>query len=156
MSIFRENKSFCACANTKENVLNCNCGEKEQEPVWKWDENARTEATTLSHNNQQVYFHKGYSHGNACIRGDTPFVNGYDYYWEVKIISTVYGSSMVGIKPQNFDRKLEVIFVTINIKSCAVNRASVIKLRSYLIYKKLLGLSRYQQVIVKCSTLLFQ
>lgn len=95
MTIFRENKSFCACAGSKEKELSCNCGETDQEPSWKWDEKARTETSIISHNNQQVYFHKGYSTGNACVRGDTPMVTGYDYYWEIKIISAVYGTSMV-------------------------------------------------------------
>ncbi|KAL0272937.1 UNVERIFIED_CONTAM: hypothetical protein PYX00_005738 [Menopon gallinae] len=104
MSIFRENKSYCSCEWTKGRELNCSCGESDQEPAWRWDENAKTPATILSHNCQQVYFHKGYSVGNACIRGDTPMVAGYDYYWEIKMLSTVYGTSMmIGIGTENFN-----------------------------------------------------
>lgn len=94
----RENKSYCSCFGEKDKKLTCLCGEIDYEPVWKWDENVKTPAATLSQNCQNVYFHKGYSVGNACVRGDTPLVAGYDYYWEIKMLSSVYGTSMVSAK----------------------------------------------------------
>ncbi|KAK6637761.1 hypothetical protein RUM44_008183 [Polyplax serrata] len=104
MSAFSENKSFCTCVGEKDKKLTCLCGETDYEPVWKWDENVKTPTTIISQNRQKVYFHKGYSVGNACVRGDTPFVNDYDYYWEIKMLSSVYGTSMmVGVGTENFN-----------------------------------------------------
>lgn len=97
MSPFKENKSYCGCVGAKEKKLNCFCGEVNSEPDWKWDENFKTPTIIISQNSQKVYFNKGYSLGNACVRGDTPLVAGYDYYWEVKMLSSVYGTSMVSI-----------------------------------------------------------
>lgn len=95
MSVVRANKSYCSCYWPDEGEFTCSCGESDQDPAWRWDRKARTPAIKLCHKGQKVYFHKHYSAGNACIRGDTPMVAGNDYYWEIKILSRVYGSSMV-------------------------------------------------------------
>ena len=46
---------------------------------------------------KQVTFHPFYSSGTAAVRGDTPLVNDYHYYWEVKMLTEPYGTDIVSI-----------------------------------------------------------
>ena len=64
---------------------------------WVWDSTVASVSTRLSMNDREVQFHPTYSNGTAAIRGNMPCVNNNDYYWEIKILSPVYGTDVVSI-----------------------------------------------------------
>lgn len=62
---------------------------------WAWDKELATATTLLSNDNREVRFHPGYSSGTAAIRGDSPFQHGHIYYWEIKMLTALYGTDVV-------------------------------------------------------------
>jgi hypothetical protein len=64
---------------------------------WAWDEQLATATTLLSNDNREVQFHPGYSSGTAAIRGDSPFQRGHIYYWEIKMLTALYGTDVVSL-----------------------------------------------------------
>uniref|UniRef100_A0A1B6C1E4 B30.2/SPRY domain-containing protein n=1 Tax=Clastoptera arizonana TaxID=38151 RepID=A0A1B6C1E4_9HEMI len=69
---------------------------------WAWDKTVTTAATLLSKQNREVRFHPGYSSGTAAVRGDAAFLHGRIYYWEIKMLTALYGTDvMVGIGTKN-------------------------------------------------------
>lgn len=64
---------------------------------WSWDDQMVSSATLLSLQNKVVRFHPGYSSGTAAVRGDSPFKRGYVYYWEIKMLTNLYGTDVVRI-----------------------------------------------------------
>jgi SPRY domain-containing SOCS box protein 3 len=62
---------------------------------WAWDEQVASPATLLSKQNREVRFHPGYSSGTAAVRGDSPFKQGNVYYWEIKMLTSLYGTDVV-------------------------------------------------------------
>lgn len=64
---------------------------------WAWDEQMATATTLLSNENRDVKFHPGYSSGTAAIRGDAPFQQGHIYYWEIKMLTALYGTDVVSV-----------------------------------------------------------
>ncbi|KAG8252246.1 SPRY domain-containing SOCS box protein 3 [Homalodisca vitripennis] len=74
---------------------------------WAWDEQLATATTLLSNDNREVQFHPGYSSGTAAIRGDSPFQQGHIYYWEIKMLTSLYGTDVmvgVGTKKAQLDK----------------------------------------------------
>ena len=67
------------------------------EHEWAWDEQVTTAATLLSKQNREVRFHPGYSSGTAAVRGNSPFLKGHVYYWEIKMLTALYGTDVVSI-----------------------------------------------------------
>eukprot|EP00092_Neocalanus_flemingeri_P003814 GFUD01004108.1.p1 GENE.GFUD01004108.1~~GFUD01004108.1.p1 ORF type:complete len:413 (+),score=155.34 GFUD01004108.1:158-1240(+) len=45
--------------------------------------------------NTQIIFHPTYSSGTASVFGSIPLVSPYHHYWEVKMLSPVYGTDMM-------------------------------------------------------------
>lgn len=93
----RKGYSFCACEGKS-----CECpydvegGSFElPPPAWGWSDTDKTSSAEVTDGGQTVYFHPGYSNGNACVRGDTAFTRGSQYFWEIKVTKPVYGSSVV-------------------------------------------------------------
>ena len=64
-----------------------------------WDEESKSRACTLANRNTEVRFHLEYSCGTAAARGTLPICEG-QHYWEIKMVSAVYGTDMVGTKYQ--------------------------------------------------------
>lgn len=61
---------------------------------WVWDNNSKSSASFLKHDQREVVFHVDYSCGTAAVRGGQ--IMGEDqYYWEVKMTTPVYGTDMV-------------------------------------------------------------
>ncbi|KAF6203807.1 hypothetical protein GE061_002142 [Apolygus lucorum] len=90
----QEKSEPCACRYD----IFCHCGEDLNVHEWAWDNEAASPATLLSKQNREVRFHPGYSSGTAAIRGDSPFSRGNVYYWEIKMLTCLYGTDvMVGV-----------------------------------------------------------
>jgi len=65
---------------------------------WTWDTTCRSQSVLLVQFNTQVIFHPTYSSGTAAILGNTPLCSPHHHYWEVKMLSPVYGTDvMVGL-----------------------------------------------------------
>ncbi|XP_046403514.1 uncharacterized protein LOC124169083 [Ischnura elegans] len=112
---------FCDCGGNIErhSVLECSCGEEQEGWVeWAWDPGDPGAAVTNPHgtafigrgfgrppslgspillmsDNRQVMFHPSYSSGTAAVRGQHPLEPGMHHYWEVKILTSLYGTDMM-------------------------------------------------------------
>lgn len=62
---------------------------------WAWDNSVQTSASRVILDGREVYFHPGYSSGTAAVRGDKPCVTGSEYYWEIKVLTPLYGTDVV-------------------------------------------------------------
>lgn len=61
---------------------------------WTWDREFKSPAAEVSANGREARFHVNYSSGTAAVRGSEPMTDG-QYFWEIKMISPVYGTDMV-------------------------------------------------------------
>uniref|UniRef100_A0A1B6EHL9 B30.2/SPRY domain-containing protein n=1 Tax=Cuerna arida TaxID=1464854 RepID=A0A1B6EHL9_9HEMI len=99
--------AFCSCNDYRNGPVVCDCGEDIEVHEWAWDEQLATATTLLSNDNREVRFHPGYSSGTAAIRGDSPFQQGHIYYWEIKMLTSLYGTDVmvgVGTKKAQLDK----------------------------------------------------
>jgi SPRY domain-containing SOCS box protein 3 len=64
---------------------------------WKWEQPEMNGLSwvVISEDKKQVTFHPSYSSGTAAVRGDTPLLPNYHYYWEVKMLTDTYGTDIV-------------------------------------------------------------
>ena len=62
---------------------------------WVWDEGNKSHDIMLCSGNREAYFHPDYSCGTAAVRGTLALTDGFQYYWEIQMISAVYGTDMV-------------------------------------------------------------
>jgi SPRY domain-containing SOCS box protein 3 len=60
---------------------------------WVWDEENKSAASNLS-DDREVKFHPDFSSGTAAVRGTKVMKEG-QHYWEVKMVTPVYGTDMV-------------------------------------------------------------
>lgn len=89
---------LCNC-----NSENCRCEEENEGHEWTWDAESAV-YTNLSENDLKVDFHNGYSYGTAAIRGTKSLEQGRHHYWEVKMLTFVYGTDiMVGLGTNKVD-----------------------------------------------------
>ncbi|KOC64761.1 SPRY domain-containing SOCS box protein 3 [Habropoda laboriosa] len=89
---------FCNCT-----FQDCCCGETNVHE-WVWDNKNSTYAIVLSENNLEVKLHDEYSLGTAVVRGNKLLEKGRHHYWEVKMLTTVYGTDiMVGVGTNKVD-----------------------------------------------------
>ncbi|GAB1868059.1 SPRY domain-containing SOCS box protein 3 [Camponotus japonicus] len=69
---------------------------------WTWDEKCSTSSIKLSNDNLTVTFHPVYSTGTAVARGNKPLEKGRHHFWEVLMITQIYGTDvMVGVGTAN-------------------------------------------------------
>lgn len=68
---------------------------------WTWNKENDTSTIVLSENNLKVKFHNGYSYGTAAVRGTNLLEKGRHHYWEVKMLSCIYGTDIVSIFNRN-------------------------------------------------------
>ncbi|XP_071445083.1 uncharacterized protein [Hetaerina americana] len=121
---------FCDCgANIgRHSILKCSCGEEDEGWVeWAWDPGDPGSPVTNPHgtafigrgfgrppflgspiqlmsDNRQVMFHPSYSSGTVAVRGQHPLEPGMHHYWEVKILTSLYGTDMmVGVGTAEVD-----------------------------------------------------
>lgn len=108
----RDAKAFCQCWNKRtapmpwKQLSACSCGEEHDLTEWKWEqpETTGTSWAVVSEDKKQVTFHPFYSSGTAAVRGDTPLLPNYHYYWEVKMLTDTYGTDiMVGVGSDKVD-----------------------------------------------------
>lgn len=93
-----ESDKFCTCSEQ-----NCRCGEQNVHE-WAWDDNFVSSTSELCERNLEVRFHPKYSIGTAIVRGNTPMTKGRHHFWEIKMITPVYGTDvMVGIGTGKID-----------------------------------------------------
>lgn len=110
-------ESFCSCedSNVVGERLPCSCGEELGVHEWAWDNSVQTSASRLILDGKEVHFHPGYSSGTAIVRGDKPCVTGSDYYWEIKVLTLLYGTDvMVGVCTDKVDLE------TLQFKFCSL------------------------------------
>ncbi|XP_066586294.1 SPRY domain-containing SOCS box protein 3-like [Prorops nasuta] len=89
---------FCKCEED-----DCLCGESN-EHEWIWDTNFVCNSIELSKHNLEVKFHPGFSSGTAAIRGNTPMEGGKHHFWEVKMLTGIYGTDvMIGVGTKDAD-----------------------------------------------------
>lgn len=62
---------------------------------WTWDEKCSTSSTKLSNNNLSVTFHPVYSTGTAVVKGNKPLEKGRHHFWEIVMVTHVYGTDVV-------------------------------------------------------------
>lgn len=61
---------------------------------WTWEAPDGSDFVNLLNDNKDVKFHRNFSSGTAVVRGAQPMSQD-QYFWEVKMISPVYGTDMV-------------------------------------------------------------
>ncbi|XP_050309355.1 SPRY domain-containing SOCS box protein 3 [Anthonomus grandis grandis] len=88
-----------------EGKIQCKCGEDKPVFDWTWHE-PRSATIQVSNHGRDVLFNPVYSCGTAAVRGTTPFKQNHHYYWEIKILSKLYGTDcMIGVGTSNVDLK---------------------------------------------------
>ncbi|XP_030768066.1 SPRY domain-containing SOCS box protein 3 isoform X1 [Sitophilus oryzae] len=92
--------SFCSDDCLKRIVdgkLQCQCGEDNPDYEWSW-ENVKTPNIKISNDCREVLFHPIYSSGTGAVRGNKCLEQNIHHYWEVKIMSKLYGTDvMIGV-----------------------------------------------------------
>lgn len=73
----------------------CKCGEDAKSYEWHWQKEEDLNNTLISNDDREVLFHPIYSSGTAAVRGNAPFQKNMHYYWEIKMISNLYGTDVV-------------------------------------------------------------
>ncbi|XP_068082485.1 SPRY domain-containing SOCS box protein 3 isoform X4 [Anabrus simplex] len=109
---FAKGVPYCECNTEKKRRFSCDCGEELDAHEWAWDHQGISSSTHLSRDNREVFFHPGYSSGTAVVRGNKPCVKGQYYYWEIKVLTPMYGTDvMVGVGTSKINlREPEVRF----------------------------------------------
>lgn len=97
--------AFCDCEFLKrlynikdyKTLIKCHCGEEDyHEFLWKWDIEASKEFIE-SDDGFDVVFHPNYSVGTAIVRSDRPLARNAIHYWEIRVLSELCGTDVVGI-----------------------------------------------------------
>lgn len=65
---------------------------------WAWDETLITSASVLSKDNLEVTFHPVYSESTAAVRGNRAMEKDRHHYWEVKMLTPIYGTDIVRLQ----------------------------------------------------------
>ena len=65
---------------------------------WTWDAGHKSSAAKIQDDLRTVIFHPNFSNGTAAVRGCAPMREG-QHFWEIKMITPVYGTNMVSIVP---------------------------------------------------------
>ncbi|XP_066145236.1 SPRY domain-containing SOCS box protein 3 isoform X2 [Euwallacea fornicatus] len=98
--------TFCSKNCLTEAVdgkLQCTCGEEATAFDWRWQDQSSPNIR-MCHEGREVLFHPVYSSGTAAVKGQIPFQQNFHYYWEIKIISKLYGTDvMVGVGTSKVD-----------------------------------------------------
>lgn len=86
----------CNCEQTAQDsiIWQCHCYEDVKQQDWRWQKEADSSVVT-SNDDRDVLFHPYYSSGTALARGNTALKKNFHYYWEIKILSNLYGTDVV-------------------------------------------------------------
>ncbi|GIX89893.1 SPRY domain-containing SOCS box protein 3 [Caerostris extrusa] len=75
----------------------------EHDVQWTWNFDRHIDFVKLLNDERDVKFHRNNSSGTAVVRGTQLMIDG-QFFWEVKMISPVYGTDMmVGIGTEDVD-----------------------------------------------------
>lgn len=86
----------CKCEINENIIWDCHCYEDIKQYDWKWLKDSDGDGSVkISNEEIDVFFHPYYSAGTAVVRGDTPLRKNMHYYWEIKILSNLYGTDVV-------------------------------------------------------------
>lgn len=85
----------CYPSLIKTGKFECDCGEDINCYEWRWLKDEELNNTVISNDDREVLFHPVYSAGTAAVKGSSPFQKNIHYYWEVKMISNLYGTDIV-------------------------------------------------------------
>jgi SPRY domain-containing SOCS box protein 3 len=94
--VFRYLNPYCTekCVNNLiDGKLQCECGDSGIYD-WTWVKHEDT-CAVLAKNNREVIFHPEFSAGTAALRGSEPFMQNMHHFWEMKMISNLYGTDVV-------------------------------------------------------------
>lgn len=81
--------------NASNGVTECTCEEQFSIFHWIWaNENFLTDKK-LSNGMKDVVFHPYYSTGITAVRGDVCLKQNEHFYWEIKILTRLYGTDVV-------------------------------------------------------------
>lgn len=65
---------------------------------WTWDEKHSTSSRIkLTDNNSHVTFNPVYSTGTAVVKGEKPLERGKHHFWEILMITPIYGTDVVSL-----------------------------------------------------------
>lgn len=64
---------------------------------WTWDEKLSSSSIRLSEYNLNVKFHPVYSTGTAVVKGSRPLEKGRHHFWEILMITQIYGTDVVSL-----------------------------------------------------------
>ncbi|KAJ1531019.1 hypothetical protein ONE63_005850 [Megalurothrips usitatus] len=87
--------SFCDCDMGGLDNVKCHCGEEFEANDWSWEEMPHNPHIRLSCSQREVLFNPVYSVGTAAVRGTKPFIQGWQYLWEIKMLSSIHGTDVV-------------------------------------------------------------
>lgn len=93
---FRYLNPFCTdkCINNLiDGKLQCNCADSGLYN-WCWERHADT-CAILTDNDREVNFHPVYSSGTTALRGNHPFKKNLHHFWEMKMLTFLYGTDVV-------------------------------------------------------------
>lgn len=89
--------SFCFCSSINrktrlicptDEILACDCGEHPNHHCeWKWDPKSINDTVFIT-GDQKVFLRRD-SKPKAFVKGDTPMVDGFEYFWEIKVLSKI-------------------------------------------------------------------
>lgn len=97
MDSYKYINNFCTqncIENLNEGKLQCQCGESG---VYNWTWKPKVATNIIVKSNQEIIFHPAYSSGTAILRGEQPFAKNQHHFWEMKILSNLYGSDVVSV-----------------------------------------------------------
>ena len=83
-----------SASNEQSNSFTESCGNCE----WEWDEEHATYSVILSKQNSEVMFHNGFSCGTAAVRGNKLLEKDRHHYWEVEMLTPIYGTDVVSVR----------------------------------------------------------
>lgn len=91
----------CKCEQSvlEDVIWRCHCYEDVKQYDWCWQKE-NDGSVVFSNEERDVLFHPFYSSGTAIVRGNTPLKKNRHYYWEIKMLSNLYGTDVVSIEIQ--------------------------------------------------------
>nr|XP_023012116.1 SPRY domain-containing SOCS box protein 3 isoform X1 [Leptinotarsa decemlineata] len=90
----KEAPSFCEGCEKTAGLLKCHCGE-DREVQWCWSNADASDNLSILEDSREILFHPTYSCGTAVVRGRTHFEQNKHHFWEVKMVSIIYGTDMM-------------------------------------------------------------
>lgn len=88
---------ICKTVGRYDSIWQCHCYEEIRQCDWKWRREGIV-ALFSRGNRDAIFHHPFYRAGTGLVRGDTPLQKNLHYFWEIKILSNLYGTDMVSMQ----------------------------------------------------------